>query len=74
MIKGWHQLIRCWTSVPMSRICLQAPSSFELSGNPQAIRVENKTSLDLPEYRRTLENITYTKKISLPLAKSESGF
>lgn len=40
------------------RIWLQTPSSFILSGNPQARRAENKTSLDLPEYRKAPENLT----------------
>lgn len=48
------------SSYVLFRIWLQTPSSFELSGNPQAIRVENKTNL-LPEYRKALEDITGKK-------------
>jgi len=45
-------------SYVLFQIWLQTPSSFKLSGNPQARRAENKTSLDLPEYRKAPENVT----------------
>lgn len=47
-----------FSSYVLFRICLQISSSFKLSGNPQARRAENKTSLHLPDYRKAPENVT----------------